>query len=365
MTSRMPKPRPPHLHRQVTRHGKTVWYVRKGKGARIRINEDFGTPAFKAAYEAALQGHQLVKASAKKPGVGTVRWAVGMFKRSSAWAKLKPATRKQRENILVKIIETAGDKALTDITRETIVAGRERRKDTPAAARHFVDTMRSLFAWALDENLVAKNPAADVVARAAKTEGHAPWTPEDVAAYQGRWPIGTRERVAFDVLYWTGLRRGDAVVVGRQHVRNGVIRIKTEKTDTWVAIYIEPELQASIDAGPCGDLTFIAGVKGLPRVKESFGEWFRTACHAAAVHKSAHGIRKAAATRDAENGYTEAELEAKYGWTGGRMASHYTRAANRERLSIQAAERTSRRQKANIYSLTSEKGEGRSEGKSS
>src|SRR5262249_5835560 len=28
----MPRPRPPHLHRQVTRHGKAVWYVRIGKG---------------------------------------------------------------------------------------------------------------------------------------------------------------------------------------------------------------------------------------------------------------------------------------------------------------------------------------------
>ena len=45
-----------------------------------------------------------------------------------------------------------------------------------------------------------------------------------------RWPIGTRQRVWLDVLIYTGLRRGDAVRFGRQHVRDGIATIKTEKT---------------------------------------------------------------------------------------------------------------------------------------
>jgi hypothetical protein len=52
----MPRPRPPHLHRQVTRHDKTVWYVRVGKGARVRIRPAFGTPEFDAEYQAAIAG---------------------------------------------------------------------------------------------------------------------------------------------------------------------------------------------------------------------------------------------------------------------------------------------------------------------
>ena len=30
----MPRPRPPHLHREVTRHGKVVWYARAGGSSR-------------------------------------------------------------------------------------------------------------------------------------------------------------------------------------------------------------------------------------------------------------------------------------------------------------------------------------------
>ena len=45
-----------------------------------------------------------------------------------------------------------------------------------------------------------------------------------------RWPIGTKERVWLDVLLYTGLRRGDAVILGKQHVKNGIATIKTEKS---------------------------------------------------------------------------------------------------------------------------------------
>ena len=50
----MPRPRPPHLQRQVTQHGKTVWYVRIGKGPRTRIRAEFGTPEFGAEYKAEM-----------------------------------------------------------------------------------------------------------------------------------------------------------------------------------------------------------------------------------------------------------------------------------------------------------------------
>src|SRR3984885_13564575 len=55
---------------------------------------------------------------------------------------------------------------------------------------------------------------------------------------------------------------------------------------------------------------------------------------------------KAAATTDAQDGYSDAELDAKFGWTGRKMAAHYTRTVNRERLSIAAAARVNREHKS-------------------
>ena len=95
-------------------------------------------------------------------------------------------------------------------------------------------------------------------------DGFIPWTEDDVAAYELRWPIGTRQRVWLDVLLYTGLRRGDAVRFGRQHVKDGVGTIKTEKSGFTIAVTLPilPVLAQTLAAGPCGDLTFIAGENG-------------------------------------------------------------------------------------------------------
>jgi integrase len=183
-----------------------------------------------------------------------------------------------------------------------------------------------------DPTLSVKNPSRK------KTRGFQPWTEDDVAAYERRWSIGTRQRVWLHVLLYTGLRRGDAVCLGRQHVRDGIATIKTEKSGYTVTVTL-PILDAlaeTLVAGPCGDLTFIAGENGHPLTKESFGNLFRDACRAAGVPGSAHGVRKIAATRSANAGATVAQLEAIFGWQGGTMASLYTRAADRRRLALEA-----------------------------
>jgi hypothetical protein len=194
----MPRPRPPHLHRQVTRHGKTVWYVRVGKGPRVRIRGEFGSPEF---------GSQQVKGEA----FGSLSWLIARYRETTTWAALSAATRRQRENIFLHVIETAGDKPFAKITPEVIMAGRERRASTPAQARNFLDAMRGLFRWATEAKLVKHDPTLEVRNPPRKaSDGFIPWTEEHVAKYQQRWPIGTRQRVWLDVLLYSGLRRGDA-----------------------------------------------------------------------------------------------------------------------------------------------------------
>lgn len=337
MMDAMPRPRPPHLQREFTRHGKAVWYVRIGRGPRVRIRADFGTPEFDAEYQAALTGNPRPAKGA--PTLGSLAWAIARYRETSGWAALSAATRRQRENIFEQVIETAGTQPISRITSATIVAGRERRAQTPHQARHFLDALRGLFRWAHEAKLVKADPTAGVKNPIQKKgPGFKMWTEEDMAAYERKWPIGTRQRVWLDVLAYTGLRRGDAVRLGRAHVRDGVASIKTEKSgfSVTVTLPILPALAATLAAGPCGDLTFISGETGRPLTKESFGNEFRKACRAAGVPGSAHGVRKIAATRAAENGATVAELEAIFGWHGGGMASHYTREADRVRLAKEA-----------------------------
>jgi integrase len=311
--------------------------VRRDKGLRIRIRSEYGTPEFDAEYQAALTGTP--PARKQGPTAGSLAWLIARYRETTAWSNLSLPTRRQRENVFLQVQKSAGGEAFRNITTAIIMAGRERRAKTPHQARHFLDAMRGLFRWSVKAQMLKSDPTLGVDnPPRPKGGGFIPWTEEHVAAYERRWPIGTRQRVWLDVLLYTGLRRGDAVRFGRQHVRERIGTIKTEKSGFTVELTLPvlPVLAATLAAGPCGDLTFIGGENGRPLEKESFGNLFRKACRTAGVPGSAHGVRKIAATRAANAGATVAQLEAIFGWSGGSMASLYTRAADRRRLSLEA-----------------------------
>lgn len=347
----MPPATLPHLVRQISRHGRTVWYVRVGHGPRTRLRAPYGSPEFLAEYTAAVSGH--APRGPAKASAGTLAWLIDRYRETAAWTGLSLATRRQREAILRQITETAGAEPLARITRKAVALGIDRRRETPHQARHYLDTMKGLFGWAVEAEHVDTDPTAGLrPPRRPRGAGFAMWSLGDCAAFEARWPLGTRERVAYAVLRYTGLRRGDAVRLGRPHVRDDVIRVQTAKTGEWVTVAVAPELAAAISAGPVGDLTFIAGDRGRPMVKESFGTWFRIACREAGITKSAHGLRKRFATELAEQGATTNELEAACGWRGGRMASLYTDAADRERLGLAGSRRRLENEAGTNKSLT-------------
>jgi integrase len=338
----MPKPRPPHLHSERTRHDARAWYVRKGHGPRIRIKADYGTADFWADYLAALQGTPPVGRKPPKR-TGSLVWALERYRASPAWAALSNATRRQSENIYRTVVAAAGDELLTDVNTDTIRAGRDRRAATPHAANNFLKSMRRFFGWCADPDggaLLKRNPTVGVkLLKGANKDGFHTWTEEEIQRFEARWPIGTRERLALHLLLFTGLSRGDVVGLGRQHVSDGVIAFRMEKNrgDGMVYPPVLPVLAKTIaESSPTGGLTFLVTERGAPFVKESFGNWFREACRAAGCPGSAHGLRKAAATRCADNGATVHQLMALFGWKTEKMALVYTRKADRRRLAAQA-----------------------------
>lgn len=335
--TRMPRPRLPYLQRETSRHGRLMWFVRRGAGPRTRIPGDYGTPEFMRAYQAAVAGEAVP--NVRKPATGTLEWLLSEYRKSEPWGALSAATRRQRDNIFLRVTRTAGTEAFKDITKEVLVEGRDARKETPAQARNFLDAMRGLFAWAADAGHVKVSPAAGVKnPKRKKGAGFPVWTEADVAKFEGKWQPGTHQFVWLQVLLYTGMRRGDAVRIGWGDVSHDVITIYTEKSGETVEVNIPilPVLREALDHGPCGNDTFICGKNGHKLTKESFGNLFSEAARAAGVKKSAHGVRKIGATRAAENGATVAELEAIFGWTGGGMAALYTRSADRKRLAMGA-----------------------------
>lgn len=341
----MPKTIPPYVQVQRAR-GRVVFYFRKGHGRRTRL-PDLNDPGFDEAYAACLTGAPKPKATGSKKG--TLRWLVEQWKQTSDWMQTSVATRKQRENLLNGSerkpgpLLLAGHEPFDMIDATDIMAGREARMATPFAANNYLKTMRALFRWAKEAGHVTVDPAADVKFLKAETEGFTPWTEADVARYRNYWPLGTRQRLAFEVLYNTGLRRGDAVRLGRQHVRDGVAELKSEKTRVTLYVPILPDLADAITLGPIGDMAYISTVSGRPMTKETFGNYFREWCKAAGVNASAHGLRKLSASTLAEKGGSEKELQARFGWKTNTQSALYTKAAEERHLAIQAAQKLNRK----------------------
>jgi integrase len=337
----MPRRRRLFERREITRHGKTVWYFRRRRGGpRIRLPDDYGSKVYIEAYERALKG--LPTETAPEPAGGTLRWLVDRYRTSGHFASLAPTSRVSRGYIMEAVCRDAGHVDYHRITRQKIQEGMNRRAAKPHAANNFLVAMSVLFKWALEHELVNENPCDGVARRKDRIKGFHTWEIEEVEAFRAKHPIGTKPRLAMDLLLFTGLRRADVINVGRQHVRNGTISLRTGKTKAMVHLPVFAELQASIDATRTGDMVFLTNAKGEPFANpQAFGMWFIRHCRAAGlgVGRTAHGLRKAGATIAANNGATTHELMAMFGWSRVSMAEVYTKQADRQRLARAASER--------------------------
>jgi hypothetical protein len=282
----MPRPLPPHCTRQTTQHGKTVYYVRVGKGPRTRIRAAYGSPDFMPAYLAALGGAAL-PGLPKRVLATSLQWLWDSYRDSGDWLRLAPSTRRQRENIMLHVLKESGAKPFAAIRTMHIEAGIERRSKTPSAARNFLDTMQGIFRWAKKRHHVKVDPTVGAEPPKRKQgRGFPPWTRENVQKYYETYPLGTRQRVWIDVLLYTGPRRGDAAVIGKQHekdIRNEdgsvtrVVQFRTEKSGEQVTVTLPilPPLQRTLDAGPTGDLTWICGARGVHSQRKVSATSFR------------------------------------------------------------------------------------------
>lgn len=334
----MPRRRYQYVQRQVTRHGSVVWYFRVGDGPRTRLPDEYGSKEFVEAWKALIAGQSIEKQSA---GKHTLQWLVDKYQQSAAFKGLKASTQANRRNILKKVCETGGKLLVSQITRTTIAAGRDRRAETPYAAINFMKVMGYLFEWAVDAGYAKINPVREVKRPKVRSSGFKPWTAEDVIAFYKKHGAGTQERLALEIMLFTGLRRSDAYRVGPQHIKNGVIEIRAQKNGEELFIPLDPILASSLEKVQTGHLAYLVTPKhGRPFKSEaSFGNWFGKACADAGVSGRAHGIRKQVAQRLAEAGGSNAELKALFGWNSDAMAALYTRNADKRKLAQAAAEK--------------------------
>jgi integrase len=186
--------------------------------------------------------------------------------------------------------------------------------------------------------LVASNVARDIELFPARKEGFHTWSLAEVERYEERPPLGTPARWVLALLIFTGQRKSDLIRLGREHVtKRGDLHFTQAKNDkrnpVKVEIPILPELREALNACPSFGKTFLQTIHPEPYTFAGFGSRFRAWCDQAGLPEcSSHVLRKAGATIAAENGATDAQMMAIFGWADHRQAAHYTRKAERKKM---------------------------------
>jgi len=88
-----------------------------------------------------------------------------------------------------------------------------------------------------------RRPDAGDQDQTAKSDGYYTWTEDDVAAYEAKHAIGSKERLALALGLHTGQRRQDTILMGPQHIRNGLLHVRQSKTGISLDTPVHPELK--------------------------------------------------------------------------------------------------------------------------
>jgi integrase len=209
---------------------------------------------------------------------------------------------------------------------------------TPGVARNFLSAIRAVMGHCVALGWRADDPTAGVKRPALKSGGIRTWPEPDIAAFEAQHPIGSRARLAFALLLYTAQRRSDVIRLGRQHVRDGLLLLRQQKTGATLAIPVHPALAEILSATPSDNLTFLTAAAGQPFTPEGFTNWFRKMCNEAGLPPgtSAHGLRKAACRRLAEAGCSANVIAAISGHASLREVQRYTAAADQARMARSA-----------------------------
>lgn len=365
---------PKGLHIVQSRGG---WYVRHrhGGGTILRglterpTAEYLASAEFRKLYELSLAGEDVapspIRLSGPKPK-GSVGYAVGFYLGSEKFAALSFFTKRNRLPMLEKFRERYGDEDMRMLTREAVVqiVAAERLASNQRKLRSALSDMCSVLCEEQTPSAIriASSPVIGIrTKKLAQSEGWPAWTDKDCEKFEKRWPLGTHQRLAYEIMRWTGLRIRDAVRLGPEHVKqakavNGkpvtmisLVPVKTRKQPlSRMYAQMTPQLRRAIDATPVVGLQTFLVNRGQNQSKSwpangQPSNWFKEACIEAGIAPktgrgcAAHGLRKYRLVELLHQGWQYEQIMRLSGHTSRVTLEKYLRGADRERMAIEQA----------------------------
>jgi len=346
--------------------GKLRYYFRRGKGARVAMPPVVGDPkldpSFMAAYAILLNESAGIKLpnrilpTGPRPVVMHVTAdsfgaALSRYYRHSTFVALAEDSQYAHRGALNRFAKQFGALPLDGLTHNAIQAAI--RPLEPWPQQKLVIALRRFVRWAratgeLDAR--AQDPTLGLALHPVpKIRGHQPWTDKERTQFERCHPVGTRERLAYEIMNRLGLRRADVRRLGPEHVVNGMLRFQPRKTarttSVWLDQPMDRELARIIAATKVtGAKTFLVNQQGEPFAKSSFAAFMRRAYAAAGLpaHCRNHGLRKAMMLDLVEAEAGVHEIMALSGHSTMKEIENYTRAFDRRKAAVRALEKRQR-----------------------
>lgn len=324
---------PDNVTEYKDRHGKRRYRFRKRGLPTYSFKSQPGTEEFRQEYAACLSADKV--ASHALPF--TYDALIEAFYKTGRWQTMRATSRKTYSGIIENFRAKNGGVDVRRVTTASIEAKLAAMVETPSAANNLRKVLARLHRHAIKLDWRRDNPVDATDPFTIDSAGWHPWSDDEIAAFEERWPLGTRERLAKELLLETGLRKSDMLGIGPANLDGGKLRLRHGKNRSDTVITMTPELAAAIEACPSQGPTFLVTQYGKPYTSTGFYNWFKRACVKAGLpHCPPHGLRKALSRQLAESGATPLQGRAVTGHKTDKMFAHYAASANQAEMAEQA-----------------------------
>jgi enterobacteria phage integrase len=329
-----------YVHAFRDRMGRMRYYFRR-HGKRSALPGLPGSSEFMAAYAAQLESPSKQVGQRPVAMPGTFAALAVRYYGSPQYLRLSATSRSNYRRVIDGFLQEHGHRQVDQMTRGHVDVVIGRMAEKPGAGIILLKRIRTLIRYAMALGWTDRDPTAGVKAYKSK-EIHT-WNEGEIAVFENRWREGSRERLGFALLLYTGQRGSDVHRMMWADIVGDTIRVAQRKTATKLIIPIHDDLHRVLAMANRGDATILLTAYGRPFTVKGFGNMISKAIQEAGLPArcKAHGLRKAAARRLAEAGCSASEIAAITGHKTLAEVERYTRAADQERLARQAIQRQS------------------------
>jgi len=258
-----------YVNEYIDRHGKVRRYVRVPGSRGVKLPGLPGSVEFMAAYQAAIATVAPPPPSSKHVIHGSLAEITAGYFRSAAFANLSEASQQLYRRALKPVLEAHGHRLVREMpkaaARNIIEAIGESR---PGAANLTRAALSKVMVYAISTGVREDNPFTGLERYRLGT--HHTWTEAEIAQFERRWPLGTRER---------------KIRVSQQKTRKG--------TTNELMITIHPALARALQAGPVVGMHHLL-TKANGRPLRGISKFIERAVARAGLpeHCVAHGLRQ-------------------------------------------------------------------------